>query len=89
MFVALVAFGISSLTSEVHSYTPCVKDLVDSVSVGKIGLKIVHAGKNIPLGNYPINLSPLEIEWKKLHSKTILMEIFGLETKDFFSPLRF
>ena len=65
-------------------------DPVEPPPTGKNGQKIfVPVGKNTstPLGNCPIILSQLEMDWKELHSKTIPTEIFELETIESMSQL--
>ena len=71
-------------------YTPVSQTRWTPLHHWEIGQKIVSSGKNpkilTPLGNCPKILSPFEIEWKELHSKTISTRIFELETIDFLSP---
>ena len=81
--------------SKTNIYYPCVTDPIDSPPHSKIWPKksspveVKYSKISTPLGNYPIILSAFEIEWKKLHSKTLPVGIFELQTIDFLSPLGF
>ena len=71
---------------------PCVIEPVDPpCRTGKNGKKLVPVEKSpkisTSLGNCLIILSTFEIEWKKLHSKTIPTGIFRAGNKRFSIPI--